>query len=53
VLPVAEVDFEVIDGHARAWGVKFARTVVAADTGKVLIFDLLAVLKVVGVGHGG
>lgn len=53
VLPVAEMDFEVIHCHARTRGIELPRTVVAADARKVLIFDLLALLEVVWIGHGG
>lgn len=53
VLPVAEVDFEVIHRHARTGGVEFSRTVMAADPGKVLVFDILALLEVVWIGHRG
>lgn len=53
MLSIAEVDFEVVDCHCGAWGVEFAGTVVAADTGKVLILDLLVWLEVVRIGDGG
>jgi hypothetical protein len=53
VLPVAEMDFEVVDRHARAGGVQLSGAIVAADTWEILVFDVLAVLEVVGVGHGG
>jgi len=53
VLPVAEMDLEVIHCHAWTWSVEFPRAVMAADTGKVLVFDLLTFLEVIGVSHRG
>jgi hypothetical protein len=43
VLPVAEVDFKVVHGHAWTWGVELPGAIVTADAGEVLIFDFLAV----------
>lgn len=42
VLSVAEMDFEIVDGHARSGGVEFAGAVMTADAREVLVFDLLA-----------
>jgi hypothetical protein len=53
VLPVAEMNLEVIHCHAWPWGVELPWAVVAADTGEVLVFDLLAVLEVVGICNWG
>lgn len=53
VLPVPKVDFKVIHRHTWAWCVELPRTVVAADSREILIFDLLALLEVVWIGHWG
>jgi hypothetical protein len=53
VLPVAEVDFKVVHGHAWTWGVELPGAIVTADAGEVLIFDFLAVRETVRVGHWG
>lgn len=42
VLSIAEVDFKIINCHARSGGVKFAGAVMTADARKILVFDLLA-----------
>jgi hypothetical protein len=42
VLSIAEMDFKIINCHARPWGVEFARAVMTADARKILVFDLLA-----------
>lgn len=53
VLPVAEMDFKVVDRHARARGIQLSRTVMAANTGEILIFDVLTSQEVVGICHRG
>lgn len=53
VLSVAEMDFKVVHCHSRAGGVQLSGAVVAANTGEVLVFDILASLEVVGIRHGG
>lgn len=53
VLSVSKVDLKVIHRHAWSWRVELPGTVVAADSRKILVFDLLALLEVVWIGHWG
>lgn len=46
------MNFEVVHCHTRTWGVELPRAVMAADTGQVLIFDLLTSLKNAWIGDG-
>ena len=51
MLPIPQTHLKVIHGRGRPRRVKFARTVVAADSWQVLVFQLVAGW-VVGVGDG-
>lgn len=53
VLSVPKMNLEILDCHAGTRGVEFSRAVVATDTRQILIFDFLAWLDVVRVGHRG
>lgn len=53
VLAVTKVNLEILDCRARTRGIQLPWTVVATDAREVLIFDFLAGLDVIGVGHRG
>lgn len=39
MLPVAEMDLEIVNRHTRAGGVELARAIMAPDTGEILVFQ--------------
>lgn len=51
MLPVAEMDLEVVHRHSRAGGVELARAIMAPDTGEILVFQSVGG-DGGGVGHG-
>ena len=53
MLPIPQVDLEIVDRHGRTGRVQFPRTVMAADSREVLIFYPLAWICRVCVVDGG